>query len=215
MSGAGDTVVATLALALGSGANLHEASVLANHAAGIVVGKIGTAQVSSQELASAFKEEEKKIKTREELKSIVGEAKSNGKKIVTSTGFFDLLHFGHIKLLKEAKRQGDILILGINTDESVKRLKGPTRPIVKEDERIKILAALDCVDFVCLFDEDTPIELLSEIKPHIHVKGADRKIDEIIERNAVEKNGGKVLLLDILEGSSTTHIIDRILNAYK
>jgi len=215
VSGAGDTVVATIALGLASNSSLDESVILANHAAGIVVGKIGTVPIKSKELRDIFKIESKKLKSMEELKEIIELNKENGKKIVTTTGFFDLLHFGHIKLLQDAKKQGDILILGINTDESVRNLKGPTRPILKQDERANILAALDCVDYVCMFNEETPIDLLTELKPDIHVKGADKKMDEIIERNAIEKNGGKVVLLPITGGSSTTQIIDKILEGYK
>jgi len=215
VSGAGDTVVATTALGLASNSSLDESIILSNHAAGIVVGKIGTIPIESKELKTIFKIESGKLKSKEELKVIVEDIKKSGKKIVTSTGFFDLLHFGHIKLLQDAKKQGDVLILGINTDESVRKLKGPTRPILKQEERANILAALDCVDYICMFNEETPISLLTEIRPDVHVKGADRKIDEIIERDAVEKIGGKVVLLPITGGSSTTQIIDKILESYK
>ena len=215
VSGAGDTVVAGIALALAANASLEEAALLANHAAGIVVGKLGTATVSSEELADKFKFEVGKIKSREEIAKLVFRLKKEGKKIVTTSGFFDLLHFGHIKLLQDAKKLGDVLIVAINTDDSVKRLKGPNRPILTENERAAILSALDSVNYVCLFEEDTPIELLSEIKPHIHVKGADRKLDEIIERETVESFGGKIVLIPIIEGASTTQIIDKILERYK
>jgi len=214
VSGAGDTVVATIALALSANASLEEATQLANHAAGIVVGKTGTAPIKREELLVNFKEKNK-IRTREELKEISEEARSKGKKIVTTNGVFDLMHYGHIDILKKAKKLGDILVVGINTDASVKRIKGDSRPILGEQERASIIAALDCVDYVCLFSEDTPNSLLETIKPDIHVKGSDRKMEEIGEKETVEKNGGKVVLLPIIEGISTTRIINKILKGEK
>lgn len=218
VSGAGDTVVATLALAISSGASLDDAVELANYAAGIVVTKSGTTPIKKEELLTGLKvgvERENKIKNKEEIKEIVEYARKTGKKIVTTNGVFDLLHYGHVSILKKAKKLGDILILGINTDESVKRLKGKNRPILGERERASIVASLDCVDYVCFFSEDTPEKLIECIRPDIHVKGDDRKLEEIYERKIVEKYGGKVVLLPRIRGISTTNIINKILKANK
>lgn len=132
------------------------------------------------------------------------------KQMVFTNGCFDLLHVGHIRYLKEAKKQGEILIVGVNTDASVKRLKGPQRPIQCEQDRAEILAALECVDFVTLFDEDTPLSLIKELKPQVLVKGGDWKPEQIIGSDVVLAAGGKVLSLNFVDGRSTTNIIKQI-----
>jgi len=151
-----------------------------------------------------------KIKNLEEIKEIVEKAKQRGKKIVTTNGCFDILHVGHIKMLKEAKKLGDLLIVGLNSDSSVRKIKGVGRPIINENERAEILAALESVDYIVVFNEKTPVKILSIIKPNIHAKGQDRKLSEIIEKEIVEKNKGKVVLLPLLRGISTTHIIKKV-----
>lgn len=142
------------------------------------------------------------------LKS-VSEHRDQNKKIVFTNGCFDLLHIGHVKYLEEAKSLGDILIVGINTDQSVRRLKGPTRPIQNENDRAEILAALKAVDHTVLFDEETPIKLIENIKPDILVKGGDWKIEQIVGSDFVLQNGGKVFSLNFIEGRSTTRIIEK------
>lgn len=157
----------------------------------------------------------KKIKTLNELIKIVQKLKSKNKKIVTTNGVFDILHLGHIKYLEQAKKLGDILIVGINTDKSVKVNKGDKRPINGEKSRIGVLAALESVDYVFLFDEKDPREWLEKIKPSIHVKAGDYKLSRIIEKDAVEKNNGKIVIAKVEKGFSTTRLINRILNLYK
>lgn len=137
------------------------------------------------------------------------------KQIVFTNGCFDLLHVGHVRYLKEAKKQGDILIVGVNTDASVKRLKGPQRPIQIEQDRVEILAALECVDFVTLFDEDTPLNLIKELKPQVLVKGGDWKPEQIVGSDLVLASGGRVLSLNFVEGRSTTNLIKQIDNDKK
>lgn len=150
-----------------------------------------------------------KIKTRQEILQIVKELRDQGKKIVFTNGCFDILHVGHIKLLKEAKSFGDILILGVNTDSSVKKLKGPSRPINSQEDRIEVVASTEHIDYVVLFDEDTPIEIIGEIKPHIHVKGGDYTPEIMPESKAVYENGGEIKIIKFVEGKSTTNIINK------
>ncbi len=152
-----------------------------------------------------------KIRKLDELLSIIEYLRSRGRKIVFTNGCFDILHLGHVRYLEEAKRLGDILITGLNSDSSVRRIKGEGRPIVPEDERAEVLSALEVVDYVVIFNEDTPKELIELIEPDLLVKGADWREDEIVGREAVEKRGGKVVRLPFVEGISTTKIIEKIL----
>ncbi len=157
----------------------------------------------------------KKILNKSELKSIVETLKNQKKKIVTTNGVFDILHIGHIRYLQEAKKLGDILIVAVNSDSSVKRIKGPKRPLNNENDRQEALAALECVSYVTTFNEENPIIILKEIKPDIHVKGGDYDISRIIEKDAVEKNNGKVVLIPKVKGYSTTDFIRKIVELYK
>ena len=141
---------------------------------------------------------------------IIEEQKKLGKKIVFTNGCFDILHVGHLTYMNEAKRQGDILIVGVNSDESVKRLKGPTRPINSEIDRAEMLSGLKAVDFTVIFAEDTPMEIIDELKPSIHVKGGDYKKEDLPETAVVEKHGGEVRILNFVEGKSTTNIVNKI-----
>ncbi len=150
------------------------------------------------------------IKNRETLKKVVEELKKSGLKIVFTNGCFDILHVGHVKYLNDAKKLGDILIVGVNSDESIKRLKGSERPINCLEDRMYILDNLKCVDFVVPFWEDDPRELIKIIKPHYHVKGSDYKNKTLIERELVENFGGKIVFIDLVEGKSTTKIIEKI-----
>ena len=135
-------------------------------------------------------------------------------KVVMVSGCFDLLHAGHVKYLQKARNLGDLLVLGLNSDASVRRLKGENRPLIGEEERAHILAALDCIDYVVLFDEDTPLELITAIKPHILAKGGDYTVDGVVGRDVVEAYGGRVELVTFVDGKSTTNIIERILERY-
>ena len=156
-----------------------------------------------------------KIKTLNELKNIVEELKKQNKKIVTTNGVFDIIHIGHIRYLKEAKKLGDILIIGINSDASVKRIKDSKRPLNTENDRAEVLAALECVDYVTIFNEVNPIIFLRAVKPNIHVKGGDYNINQIIEKDTVEENKGEIKLIPEVKGYSTTDFIKKIIELYK
>lgn len=215
ITGAGDTVIATLSLAVAAGARIKNAAILANTAASVVVGKIGTAPCFREELEEALEEHEpiiKKITLRREITSIVRNLKTGGAKIVFTNGCFDILHLGHVRYLREAKKLGDVLIVGLNSDDSVQVLKGKDRPYLSEMERAEILASLECVDYVTIFSEQTPDKLIKLIKPDFHVKGGDYKISKLPERKLVEALGGKVVVIPPIEGRSTTNIIERILS---
>jgi len=218
VSGAGDTVIAGVSLALSSGATLFDAAELANHAAGIAVGKAGTATVSAQELTSIYESESKKLKTLDELKKIRHDLKVKVKKVVFTNGCFDILHSGHISLLSQAKEFGDVLIVGLNSDESVKSLKGNQRPIISEIERSDLLSALECVDYVTIFHEKDPCKVISELEPDIHVKGGDynpKDYTTMPEAKIINEYGGEIKIVKIINGKSTTGIIERVLSAQK
>ena len=155
-----------------------------------------------------------KIKSRQELVDYIKNNREN-KTIVFTNGCFDILHIGHIKLLQFAKSSGDILILGLNSDSSIKRLKGDKRPIVCQEDRAEVLSALECVDFISIFEEDTPCELISLLKPDIHVKGGDYDVNKIPEANVIRSYGGKILRFEYIPNHSSTGIIEKILSAYK
>jgi D-beta-D-heptose 7-phosphate kinase/D-beta-D-heptose 1-phosphate adenosyltransferase len=215
VSGAGDTVIATLAASFASGASLSTAMQLANVAAGLVVAKVGTAVVHPDELLSALQLQsvsahEQKIVSWQKAQDLIHKWKRRGQKIVFTNGCFDLLHPGHVSLLNQAKKAGDRLIVGLNSDASVKRLKGPTRPIQEETARAFVLSSLECVDLVVLFEEDTPIELIKMVKPDVHVKGGDYTVDQLIEAPIIQSYGGEILLIDLVEGQSTTGMVQRM-----
>lgn len=156
----------------------------------------------------------KKIYHRNELASRLQQAKANGNVVVTTNGCFDVLHLGHLRYLQAARRLGDLLVVAVNSDSSVRELKGENRPLIPEEERAEMLAGLECVDYVVIFPESTPIELLSELKPNIHVKGGDYKLEQLIEREVVEENGGKVIVGLNVPGKSTTNLIEVICERY-
>lgn len=151
----------------------------------------------------------------DELKRIRKTFKKESKKVVFTNGCFDLLHSGHVDYLTKAKSLGDVLIVGLNTDDSIRRIKGEKRPILKQDERAFILSSLKPVDFVCLFNEDTPAKIISELIPDILIKGSDWSIDKIVGREIVEENNGKVITIDFVNNQSTSNIINTILERYK
>jgi len=156
-----------------------------------------------------------KIKSLNELIPIVESLKSQNKKIVTTNGVFDILHYGHVKYLEEAKKLGDILIIGVNTNKSVKENKGDKRPINDEKSRMSVLAALESVDYVFMFNEKDPRNWLNKLKPNIHVKAGDYKLSQIVEKDVVESNGGKLMIVKAEKNYSTTKIINKILTVYK
>lgn len=155
-----------------------------------------------------------KIKTREDLKLLIRAAQSQGKKVVTTNGCFDILHVGHLRYLQQAKEQGDILIVAINSDDSVRAIKGDKRPLIPEDERAEILAALECVDYVMIFPELDPIQFLHDLRPDIHVKGGDYALDRVIERDAAKSLGIEVRLIPGAPGKSTSGLIELIVERY-
>ncbi len=221
VSGAGDTVIATLAAALAAGATFPEAARMANTAAGIVVGKLGTQPILQSELSTAWNYDDQqkhfpfsaaKMTAKDAAMEKVAQWRSAGEKVVFTNGCFDLLHPGHISLLYQAKSYGDRLVVGLNTDGSVRRLKGPDRPILSEQDRAAMLSALACVDLVVHFDEDTPLDLISSLRPDILVKGSDYQPDEVVGKQEVESYGGKVQLVELVSGYSTTHLTRKVLS---
>jgi len=156
-----------------------------------------------------------KIKRRDDLKRIIQDLKAKGKRVVFTNGCFDLLHIGHIRYLEEAKSLGDILVVGVNSDRSVRSLKGPNRPILPEEERAEILSGLESVNYITIFDEPTPLELISTLQPHILVKGGDWTKEATVGKEVVERSGGEVVILRFVEGSSTSNLIEAILKRYE
>jgi D-beta-D-heptose 7-phosphate kinase/D-beta-D-heptose 1-phosphate adenosyltransferase len=214
VSGAGDTVLAILGLGLASGASFRKAAALANVAAGIVVGKVGTATVSREELQGAIEptlaELEAKQKTLSDLIPIAERLRAEGKSIVMTNGCFDLLHIGHIKLLSASKKMGDVLIVAIDDDESVKALKGKERPIIGAQERLRIISALDSVDYVTLFSTKELEHVIEAVRPDILTKGSNYTTETVLGRGIVERSGGSVVLIPITEAVSSTRIINQI-----
>ncbi len=209
VTGAGDTVLAALGVAIANKVDIKSACKFANAAAAVVVAKVGSATATIEEIKSFSKDNsfdiEDKIISWQEAKKIVKNKKDSGKKVVFTNGCFDILHRGHAFYLKEAKKLGDILIVGLNSDESVKRLKGKSRPINSQDDRAYLLSALESVDYVVIFNEDTPYNLIKEISPNILVKGADYKGKEVVGSDLVDE----VKLIEFVEGKSTTNIVNR------
>jgi D-beta-D-heptose 7-phosphate kinase/D-beta-D-heptose 1-phosphate adenosyltransferase len=219
VSGAGDTVIAVLAACVACGLDFREAAGIANTAAGIVVGKLGTQPITAAELQYGLQLEKSGVNgvryagksgTLDSAKMQTQAWKSNGDRIVFTNGCFDLLHPGHIHVLEEAKALGDRLIVGLNSDASIRRLKGPRRPILAESDRLLLLKALSCVDLVVIFEEDTPLRLIEVLRPDILVKGADYLPEQVVGREVVESYGGKVELVSLIDGYSTTRIAEKI-----
>ncbi|MFG0770707.1 bifunctional D-glycero-beta-D-manno-heptose-7-phosphate kinase/D-glycero-beta-D-manno-heptose 1-phosphate adenylyltransferase HldE [Vibrio plantisponsor] len=213
VTGAGDTVISVLASSVAAGKPLDEACALANAAAGVVVGKLGTSTVSTIELAEAIhgsKDTDYGVIGEKALIEAVRKAQARGEKVVMTNGCFDILHAGHVSYLNHAGELGDRLIVAVNTDESVKRLKGPGRPVNPTDRRMAVLAALGAVDWVVPFSEDTPQRLISEVLPDLLVKGGDYKPEDIAGGKEVIAAGGQVKVLNFEDGCSTTEIIEAI-----
>lgn len=211
VTGAGDTVIASIAFALGNNLDIKDAIYFANLAAGVVVGKIGSATTTLDEIYeyeySLHKSNSTShIKTFDEIKTLASKLHNQGKKIVFTNGCFDILHVGHVKYLEVAKSYGDVLILGLNADSSVRKLKGQTRPINTQDDRAYILASLESVDYVVIFEEETPYELIKLIKPHVLVKGGDYEGKEVVGQDIADE----LKLVQFVDGKSTTNTIKRI-----
>ena len=214
VTGAGDTVIGTLATALAAGKSLDESCALANTAAGIVVGKLGTSTVSPIELANAVYGDNESgfgVVTEQQLKFAVEAARRRGERVVMTNGCFDILHAGHVSYLQNARKLGDRLIVAVNDDASVTRLKGPGRPVNPVDRRMAVLAGLGAVDWVVPFSEDTPRRVIAEVLPDLLVKGGDYQPHEIAGYEEVTANGGQVLVLNFEDGCSTSGIIRTIL----
>jgi D-beta-D-heptose 7-phosphate kinase/D-beta-D-heptose 1-phosphate adenosyltransferase len=212
VTGAGDTVIAAFGAALAAGHDFAHAARVANLAAGIVVGKLGTATVTQAELLRAIRrqhEDDSAVLTEPELLERVRAAQAQGQVVVMTNGCFDLLHVGHVRYLEAAARLGDVLIVAVNTDDSVKRLKGPTRPLNSTDDRMRMLASLKCVDWVVPFAEDTPQRLIAAVLPDFLVKGGDYRPEQVAGHEEVAANGGQTVILDFHDGYSTTRIIER------
>lgn len=214
VTGAGDTVISTLAVALAAGCDLQTSVILANHAASIVVGKLGTAVVTTPELKKSIEHDHEDLEggilSREQLIAAVRDARHYGQRVVFTNGCFDILHAGHVAYLQEARRRGDKLIVAVNDDESVTRLKGPGRPVNKIGNRMAVLAALKAVDWVTSFSEDTPTALLEAVKPDVLVKGGDYTIEQVVGAEVVKAYGGDVEVLNVEAGLSTTATIKYI-----
>lgn len=213
VTGAGDTVIATVAAALASGTALSDAARLANLAAGLVVRKIGVASVTRAELQIALHQRGqggRGLLTEVDLVAMVAEARQRKERIVMTNGVFDVLHAGHVQYLEEAKALGDRLIVAVNDDDSVKRLKGESRPINGLADRMAVLSGLAAVDWVVPFSEDTPARLISQVLPQVLVKGGDYKPDEIAGARDVLAAGGEVRVLAFRKGHSSSRIIERM-----
>ncbi len=215
VSGAGDTVIATVAAALAAGLGMHSAVELANLAAGIVVGKVGTVPIAHHELTAALTPSKElgnaeKVLERDALLARVADWRAAGETIVFTNGCFDLLHVGHVTLMEDCRRFGSKVVLGLNTDASVRRLKGPTRPVVEERDRARVMAALGAVDAVTLFDEDTPLALIGALRPDVLVKGGDYSVETVVGHEMVLAAGGRVEIVPTVEGFSTTGIVRKL-----
>jgi D-beta-D-heptose 7-phosphate kinase/D-beta-D-heptose 1-phosphate adenosyltransferase len=215
VSGAGDTVIAAFAAGLAAGLGHTDTAHLANLAAGVVVGKVGTAPISGDDLLAAISgeaalEQAAKVMPPAAAADQVRRWQAAGERVVFTNGCFDLLHVGHVTYLERARRYGHRLVVGLNTDRSVRALKGPDRPVIREGDRARVLAALASVDAVVLFDEDTPLELIRHLRPDVLAKGADYREEEVVGAPEVKSWGGQVVLVPLVEDRSTSGIIRRL-----
>ena len=213
VTGAGDTVISVLAASMAAGDGLADATALANLAAGLVVGKLGTAAISGPELRRAMLADQNSgrgVMTAEQLQIVVQDAKAHGEKIIFTNGCFDIIHAGHVGYLAEAKRLGDRLVVAINDDDSAHRLKGSGRPINPVERRMAVLAGLEAVDWVVSFSEDTPEPLLESLQPEVLVKGGDYSMDQVVGGSYVKSYGGMVRVLEFLDNCSTSAIMEKM-----
>lgn len=216
VSGAGDTMVAFLAMAIASGASLSSATEIANVGAALVCAKLGTATLTSSEVLQSLTSQghsrvwnSPKVMPAESLPTLAQTLRRNGRKIVFTNGCFDLLHMGHVDLLERAKALGDVLVVGLNTDASIRRLKGADRPVQSFESRSRVLAGLAAVDFVVGFDQDTPLELIRQLSPNVLVKGGDYSVSTVVGADVVIATGGKVEILPLVPGHSTTGLVEK------
>jgi D-beta-D-heptose 7-phosphate kinase / D-beta-D-heptose 1-phosphate adenosyltransferase len=217
-TGAGDMVLAMLAVARAAGASWVEAVALGNVAAGLEVERFGTVPIRPDEIVQELQDEAHerltKERTCEQLVKELARHRSTGKRIVFTNGCFDLIHLGHVKYFQFARRQGDLLVVGVNTDASVRRLKGDKRPIISEADRLGVLEELESIDYLVRFDDDTPMRLIEQIRPDVLVKGADYPKEQVIGWELVESYGGRVALAPLVDGKSTSAVIQRILETH-
>lgn len=218
VTGAGDMVLAMIAVARAGGANWEDSVALANVAGGLEVERFGSVPILPREiideLLSEAHEHEGKQRTLERLLPELQHHRAAGRKIVFTNGCFDLIHLGHVKYFQFAKRQGDILVVGVNTDSSICKLKGPKRPIINEEDRLGVLEELESIDYLVPFDDDTPLRLIQAIRPDVLVKGADYKKEQVVGWDTVEGYGGRIALAPLIDGRSTSSVIRRILEAH-
>ncbi len=218
VAGAGDMVLAALSASRAVGATWEEAVTLGNIAGGLEVEKFGSVPVTRDEIVADLLAETRaqmgKTRTLDALLPELARHRRAGRKIVFTNGCFDLIHLGHVSYFRYAKSQGDLLVVGVNTDSSIRRLKGPKRPIIGEHDRMSVLEELESIDYVVTFDDDTPMRLIEAINPDVLVKGADYTKDKVVGADFVEANGGKIALAPLVDGKSTSAVIQRILEAY-
>lgn len=214
VSGAGDTVVAVLAAAVAARVDIDIACRLANVAAGVVIGHVGTSPLDADEFTATLEAGEGGAPTGVyslgDLQRCVRDWRTRGEKVVFTNGCFDLLHAGHLSSLEAARREGERLVVAINSDRSVARLKGPGRPVNREQDRARVLAALSAVDAVCVFDDETPLDVIRTLRPDVLAKGADYRVEDVVGAEDVQSWGGRVVLLDLVTGLSTTELVARI-----
>lgn len=217
ITGAGDMVLTVLGLTLAAGADWPEAIALANVAGGLEVERLGVATLTREDLlrdleAVPSRPRLNKFQTASDLLIDLDKRRRLGQRIVFTNGCFDILHAGHVRYLRQARDLGDCLVVGLNSDTSVSRLKGSSRPVNNQDLRAEVLAALGCVDYITVFEEDTPLKLIDAIRPHVLVKGADYKPDQVVGRDLVEASGGQVVLIPLVAGQSTTRLVPHVTN---
>ena len=218
VTGAGDMMLAALAAARAAGADWVEATALANVAAGLEVERFGAVPVTPAEILAELLAEQRdhagKVRTLDALLPEIEQHRAAGRRVVFTNGCFDVLHLGHVTYFRYAKAQGDILVVGVNTDESIRRLKGERRPVVPEDDRVGVLEELESIDYLVKFGDDTPLKLIEAIRPDVLVKGADYAEHEVVGHEVVKAGGGRVALAPLVDGRSTTTLIGRVLEAY-
>lgn len=212
VTGAGDTVIATVALAVAGGLSIEHAIELANLAASLVVARFGAASVTPEEMINSLNDQAEGIKlsTADEIGGLLRNHRIHGHRVVFTNGCFDLFHAGHLEILRRSAAMGDVLVVGINSDRSVSRIKGPGRPIVPESGRVEMVSAMSFVDYVVLFDEETPLKLIERVRPDVLVKGEDWKGKPVVGEEIVKARGGTVEFVKHLKGFSTTELINRI-----
>ena len=209
VTGAGDTFISVFGALSFAGVEFFDCVEVANLAAGVVVSKVGTATVTPHEILAAA-EDSPKYYTSVEIEAVAQALRANGKRIAFTNGCFDLLHAGHVQYLQASRNTADVLIVGLNSDDSVRRLKGPERPVIGEEDRAHLLGALSCVDYVVVFEEDTPLELIRRVRPHVLTKGADYTVDTVVGHDLISEWGGEVRLIPLAENRSTTNLIEKI-----